>query len=55
MTAGNLAVALASALNVFSGPMLFFFYASFAAAAGVALGLIARRYVTVDYYQKVAA
>ena len=55
VTAGNLAVALASALNVFSGPMLFFFYAAFAAAAGVVLGLIARRYVTVDYYQKAAA
>jgi POT family proton-dependent oligopeptide transporter len=50
VTAANLAVALASALNIFSGSAQFFFYAAMAAAAGCALGLIARGYVTRDYF-----
>ena len=56
VTAGNLAVAFASAINFFTGgPSLFFFYAAIAAVATVVLGLIARRYVVVDYFQKAAA
>ncbi|MFO0725421.1 MAG: POT family MFS transporter [Myxococcota bacterium] len=55
VTAGNLAVALAAELNVFSGPSQFFFYAGMAGAAGIALGLISRRYVSADYYQRAAA
>lgn len=54
VTAANLAVALASALNVFTGPAQFFFYAAMALAAAVALGFIARGYKVMDYYQKVA-
>jgi POT family proton-dependent oligopeptide transporter len=51
VTAANLAVAIASALNVFTGTALFFYYAAMAMVAAVALGLIARRYTVVDYYQ----
>lgn len=54
VTAANLAVALASALNVFKGSAQFFFYGSLALLAGIALGFIARRYKVVDYYQKAA-
>jgi POT family proton-dependent oligopeptide transporter len=51
VTAGNLAVAFASAINIFSGgPALFFFYAALAFCAAIALGLIARNYKTVDQY-----
>jgi len=55
VTAANLAVAVASALNVFRGSAQFFFYAGLALAAALALGLLARGYRTVDYYQKAAA
>ncbi len=51
VTAANLAVALAAALNVFTGSAQFFFYATMAACAAVALGLIARSYKMVDYYR----
>jgi POT family proton-dependent oligopeptide transporter len=50
VAAANLAVALASALNVFSGVGQFFFYAGMAALAGVAMARVARTYVPVDYY-----
>lgn len=50
--AGNLAVAIASALNVFKGAAQFFFYAALALLAAVALGFIARGYKVVDYFQK---
>jgi POT family proton-dependent oligopeptide transporter len=50
VTAANLAVAVAAMLNVFSGSAQFFFYAAMAAAAGVALALISRRYVVRDWY-----
>ena len=50
-TAANLAVALAAALNVFTGSAQFFFYAALAAGATVMLGLIARTYRVVDHYR----
>jgi proton-dependent oligopeptide transporter, POT family len=50
VTAGNLAVALASAINIFTGVALFFFYAGMALLAAVALGFIARSYKPVDQY-----
>jgi proton-dependent oligopeptide transporter, POT family len=53
-TAANLAVAVASALNVFTGAAQFFFYAGLAFLAAFALGLIARGYKVVDYFQKSA-
>jgi proton-dependent oligopeptide transporter, POT family len=52
VTAGNLAVALASALNVFKGSAQFFFYAGMALAAAVLLGVLCKRYKVVDYYRK---
>jgi len=53
---GNLAVARLSAplKDVLSGAPLFFFWAAFAALAGVALAIIARQYVVVDRYQPAA-
>lgn len=54
VTAANLAVALASALNVFKGPAQFFFYAGLALLAALALALIARGYKVVDYFQRSA-
>ncbi|WP_223634828.1 MFS transporter [Corallococcus sp. EGB] len=50
-TLANVAVAIAAALNVFTGSAQFFFYAALAAAAGVGMALVARRYVVRDYYQ----
>jgi POT family proton-dependent oligopeptide transporter len=54
VTAANLAVALASALNVFKGPAQFFFYAGLALLAAVVLALIARGYKVMDYFQRAA-
>jgi POT family proton-dependent oligopeptide transporter len=54
VTAANLAVALASALNVFKGPAQFFFYAGLALLAALALVFIARGYKVVDYFQRSA-
>lgn len=51
VTAGNLAVALASALNVFTGSMQFFFYAALAFVAAIALAIIGSRYRMVDQYR----
>ncbi|AKT43244.1 POT family MFS transporter [Chondromyces crocatus] len=51
VTAANLAVALAAYLNVFTGSAQFFFYAGMALVAGIVLGLIAKNYKVVDYYQ----
>lgn len=48
---GNLVVALVAKLNVFSGAASFLFYAGLVTLAGIALGLVARSYVTVDYYR----
>ncbi len=50
-TLANVAVAIAAALNVFTGAAQFFFYAALAAAAGVGMALVARRYVVRDYFQ----
>jgi POT family proton-dependent oligopeptide transporter len=40
---------------VFTGSAQFFFYAGLAAVAAVALGLVARRYKVVDYFQPAGA
>ncbi len=48
---GNLAVARLAKLVPLEGATLFFFYAGCAAIAGVALGMIAKRYVVVDHYR----
>ena len=53
--AGNLAVALASALAFFSGTALFFYYAAFAYLAALGLALVARRYQVREWYQRVPA
>ena len=50
-TLANVAVAIASKLNVFSGSGQFFVYAAFALLAAVGMALVARRYVVRDYYQ----
>ncbi|RKI65896.1 MFS transporter [Corallococcus sp. AB049A] len=50
-TLANVAVAIAAALNVFTGSAQFFFYAALASAAAVGMALVARRYVVRDYYQ----
>jgi proton-dependent oligopeptide transporter, POT family len=54
-TLANVAVAIASNLNVFTGAGQFFFYAAFAVLAGVALALMARRYKVKEYFQQEAA
>ncbi|MFY2557115.1 POT family MFS transporter [Corallococcus terminator] len=50
-TLANVAVAIAAALNVFSGSGQFFFYAGMALIAAVGMALVARRYVVRDYFQ----
>ncbi len=52
--AGNLVVAIVSKANVFEGSPVrsLLFYAALVSLAGVAMGLIARRTVTVDYFRK---
>jgi POT family proton-dependent oligopeptide transporter len=50
-TLANIAVAIAAALNIFSGAGQFFFYAGLAALAGVGMALMARNYKVRDYYQ----
>ncbi|MET0402649.1 MAG: POT family MFS transporter [Cystobacter sp.] len=47
----NVAVAIASALNVFTGAGQFFFYGGLALLAAVGMALMARRYPVRDYYQ----
>ncbi|HEX9508284.1 MAG TPA: POT family MFS transporter [Myxococcales bacterium] len=53
--AGNLAVAIVSALAFFHGTALFFYYAGFAYLAAGGLALVARRYKVVDWYQRAPA
>ncbi|QSQ27857.1 MFS transporter [Pyxidicoccus parkwayensis] len=53
-TLANVAVAIAAALNVFTGSAQFFFYAGLALAAAVGMALVARRFVVRDYYQTAA-
>lgn len=50
-TLANVAVAIAAALNVFTGSAQFFFYAGLALVAAVGMALVARRFVVRDYYQ----
>jgi POT family proton-dependent oligopeptide transporter len=50
-TLANVAVAIAAALNAFTGSAQFFFYAGLAALAGVGMALMARNYKVRDYYQ----
>lgn len=49
--AGNLAVAIVSALNVFTGAGQYFFYATVSLVAAGGLALLARRFVVREYYQ----
>ena len=51
-TLANVAVAIAAALNIFTGSAQFFFYAGLAALAGVGMALMARSYKVRDYYQE---
>ncbi len=51
-TLANVAVAIAAALNIFTGSAQFFFYSGLAALAGVGMALMARRYKVRDYYQQ---
>jgi POT family proton-dependent oligopeptide transporter len=53
-TLANVAVAIASALNIFTGSAQFFFYSGLAALAGVGMALMARHYKVRDYYQEAA-
>jgi POT family proton-dependent oligopeptide transporter len=48
----NLGVSQVSKLLPFKGASLFFFWASTALVAAVALAIIARRYVPVEFYRK---
>ncbi|HEX8820079.1 MAG TPA: POT family MFS transporter [Archangium sp.] len=50
-TLANVAVAIAAALNVFTGAGQFFFYGGLALLAAVAMALMARSYKVRDYYQ----
>ncbi|PTL77480.1 POT family MFS transporter [Vitiosangium sp. GDMCC 1.1324] len=50
-TLANVAVAIAAALNVFSGSGQFFFYGALALVAAVGMALMASRYQVRDYYQ----
>lgn len=52
VTAANLVVALSAALNVFSGPSLFFYYGGMAACAALALAWIAKGYQQQDHFQR---
>jgi proton-dependent oligopeptide transporter, POT family len=51
-TLANVAVAIAAALNIFTGSAQFFFYAGMAALAGVGMALMARKYKVRDYFQQ---
>ena len=53
--AGNLAVAIVSALAFFHGTALFFYYAGFAYLAAVGLALVARRYKVLEWYRRTPA
>lgn len=52
VTAGNLITAGVAALNVFTGAMQYLFFAALIFVAAVVFGLLARRYVVVDYFQR---
>jgi proton-dependent oligopeptide transporter, POT family len=50
--AGNGVVVLVTRLNVFTGAASFLFYAALIGVAGVAMGLVARGYVSRDYFRE---
>jgi POT family proton-dependent oligopeptide transporter len=50
--AGNGVVVLVTRLNVFTGAASFLFYAALIGLAGVAMGLVARSYVSRDYFRE---
>ncbi|AUX41417.1 amino acid/peptide transporter [Sorangium cellulosum] len=52
---GNLITAGVAALNVFTGAMQFLFFAALILIAALVFGLLARRYVVVDYFQRAPA
>lgn len=52
VTFGNLLTAAVSALNVFSGPMQYLFFAGLIFVAATIFALIASKYVSVDFFQK---
>jgi proton-dependent oligopeptide transporter, POT family len=51
VAAGNLVVAVLSRLDLFTGVASFLFYAALVTLAGVAMALVARSYVSVEYYR----
>ncbi|MDY7225276.1 POT family MFS transporter [Hyalangium rubrum] len=51
-TLANVAVAIAAALNIFTGSAQFFFYAGMAVVAGIGMAFMATRYKVHDYYQE---
>ncbi|XXT22975.1 POT family MFS transporter [Sorangium sp. So ce429] len=55
VTVGNLITAGVAALNVFTGAMQYLFFAALIFIAAVVFGLLARRYVVVDYFQRRSA
>ncbi|XYI01252.1 POT family MFS transporter [Sorangium sp. So ce1128] len=55
VTVGNLITAGVAALNVFTGAMQYLFFAALIFIAAVVFGLLARRYVAVDYFQRRSA
>ena len=55
VTVGNLITAGVAALNVFTGAMQYLFFAALIFVAAVVFGLLARRYVVVDYFQRRSA
>jgi proton-dependent oligopeptide transporter, POT family len=52
VAAGNLVVAVLSRLDLFTGAASFLFYAALVSAAGVAMALVARNYVYVEYFRE---
>ncbi|WP_437309800.1 POT family MFS transporter [Sorangium sp. So ce388] len=55
VTVGNLITAGVAALNVFTGAMQYLFFAALIFIAALVFGLLARRYVVVDYFQRRSA
>jgi proton-dependent oligopeptide transporter, POT family len=55
VTVGNLLAASISALNVFTGPSQYWFWAILVFLAAIGFALLARRYVVVDFFQKAEA
>lgn len=49
---GNLNTAGVAALDVLTGALRYLFFAALILIAAVVFGLLARRYVVVDYFQR---